>query len=74
MTPAEALATICEEPERWQGPHAVAYRVLSLMVERMDRQTRGLAMQDCEFRGEPCYGCATCYARETVRLLDEGGR
>lgn len=39
-------------------------------VERMTRQTRALAMQECEFAGEPCYGCATCFARETVRVLD----
>jgi coenzyme F420-reducing hydrogenase gamma subunit len=38
--------------------------------ERMVRQTRALAMVECEHDGEPCYGCATCFARETVRVLD----
>jgi hypothetical protein len=39
-------------------------------LERMVRQTRALAGSPCEHEGEPCYGCASCFARETVRMLD----
>ena len=39
-------------------------------LERMVRQTRALAGSPCEHEGEPCYGCSTCFARDTVRMLD----
>ena len=39
--------------------------------ERMERQTRAFARRPCEFNGESCYGCSSCFARETVRMLDE---
>lgn len=42
---------------------------LKLASSRMFDQTNGLAMQPCEYDGGPCYGCATCYARETKRLM-----
>jgi len=41
------------------------------LLDRMTRQTRALATQPCEFDDDPpCHGCSTCFARETVRLLD----
>lgn len=40
--------------------------------ERMVRQVKEVARQPCEFPPEThCYTCATCYARETVKLLAE---
>jgi hypothetical protein len=45
--------------------------MIETALERMTAQTRGLAKAECEFADDPpCYGCSTCYARETVKLLD----
>jgi len=41
------------------------------VYERMVRQTRAIAGSPCEHEGEPCYGCESCFARETIRMLDE---
>ena len=42
------------------------------VLDRMERQTRALAKEECEFADDPpCYGCRSCFARETVRMLDE---
>lgn len=38
-------------------------------LQRMVRQIRALADDPCEFAGEACYGCSTCFARQTVRIL-----
>lgn len=43
------------------------------VLGRMIDQSRTLATLPCENRGGECFGCATCFARETVRMLSVSG-
>jgi hypothetical protein len=51
--------------EEFTAKQTVRDQVLGRMID----QSRALAKMPCEFNGESCFGCATCYARETVRML-----
>jgi hypothetical protein len=61
----EGLRTKNACSDEFTAKQTVRDQVLGRMID----QSRALAQEPCEFDGEPCYGCATCYARETVRML-----
>jgi hypothetical protein len=55
--------------EELTARQAVRDQVLGRMID----QSRALATQPCETKDGTCYGCATCFARETVRMLPLSG-
>ncbi len=81
MAATHTCVTTTTEPGHRGSPACIACAEESTAKEtvrdqvlgRMIDQSRALAKEPCEFNGEPCHGCASCFARETVRMLPMAG-